>query len=246
MKPVPPALMVFCLLACLAGAPRPAAAQSPMPSSSPQGIRQSCPAPDGAPVVTSHFTDNAPKYNINLSSADLGHFHIDTKVSRAPHETFRTGGLTESAYSPTYNIQFLVRSDYTTGLSCLYINELDLDVVFSPVVYIASEFRPGSCRYTDTMRHERRHVDTTIITLKEYLPQLAEVARQATAANAVTGPFNSESIKDAQQQVSSNIRAMLAAELDTVDKVHFQRQQAIDTRQEYMRATRACPNEPLP
>ena len=198
------------------------------------------------PVVNATFTNNKPVYNLTLSSAELGSFKIDTQVSHSPHETFHVGGLTVSAYGPTYNIEFQISTNPNNGRSCLYIDHVDLDLTLSPTVYIANAFAPGSCRYTDTMRHEQRHVDTSVITLNEYFPVLRQIAEQTARADAVTGPIPTSGLGAAEKKVADDMRDALTPELGLIDKIHFERQQQIDTRAEYMRATRACPNEPLP
>jgi len=207
-----------------------------------QSFGAPCPAAPEAPAVTAGFTNNPPKYDLDLTSAQLGRFHISTKVSKSPRETFRTGGLTSSLYKPGYNVRYMTMDNPNTGMSCLYINRIDVSVSFSPTVYIAHEFKPGSCRYTDTMRHEQRHVDTTVITIKEYMPKLKADAQRAARAYAVTGPFPTAQAAAMQHKMTENIRQTLAPDIEELDKVHFQRQQAIDTRREYLRATLACPN----
>jgi hypothetical protein len=234
------ALFVFCLTAAFS------AMLSAAPAFAQEDLSNTCPAADAPPVLASKFENDPPKYTNALTSAELGHFKVSTVVARAPREIFRVGGLTSSLYSPTYNIEFLIRSNPGNGHACLYIKKVDLELVLAPTVYIAHEFPPGSCRYNDTLHHEQRHVATSVITLNEYMPALTETARRAMEDNAVVGPFISGDADAVQQNVAANIRAALQKELDVIDKVHFQRQQAIDTRAEYLRATRACPNEPLP
>lgn len=229
-----PALSGLYILASSLGTPAPAA-----------DMAEACPAMP-APVIDGAFTHAPPVYDLTRSSDQLGAFHVDTQFSRGAHEIFRVGGLTVSEYAPTFNIRFEIRSNPANGHACLYIQKADIDMTLSPTVYIANAFAPHSCRYTDTMRHEQRHVDTAIITLSEYFPALKSIAQRLALQDAVMGPMTDAQIETAQKKIVDDFHAALGQELEVIDKTLFARQQQIDTRAEYMRATRACPNEPLP
>jgi hypothetical protein len=200
-----------------------------------------------APVaqVTMVFNNNLPTENNRLTSAELGTFNISTTFSKSRKEMFTVGGVTVSDYSPQFLITFSGASDPITGKSCLAAEKIELSLNYSPVIYIATEYKPGSCRYKEIMLHEARHVNTDIITFREYLPIMQAEVQQAAAKLKVMGPLAAHEVLPARDKTVDALKAALGASIDKISSVLHQRQQAIDTRAEYIRTSRACPHEPI-
>lgn len=200
-----------------------------------------------APValVTMVFNNNLPIENNTVSSAELGNFNISTTFSKSRREMFAVGGVTVSDFSPQFLITFAGDTDPITGKTCLSAEKVELSLNYNPIVYIASEYRPGTCRYREIMLHEARHVNTDIITFREYLPKLQAEMQQAASGLRVMGPLAPHEILPARDKTVDTLKAALGASVDRIAAVLHQRQQAIDTREEYLRTSRACPNEPI-
>jgi hypothetical protein len=195
--------------------------------------------------VTMVFNNNLPIENNTVSSAELGNFNISTTFSKSRKEIFVVGGVTVSDFSPQFLITFAGASDPVTGKTCLAAEKIELSLNYNPIVYIASEYKPGTCRYKEIMLHEVRHVNTDIITFREYLPVIQAEMQQAAAKLQVMGPLAQHEILPARDRTVDVLKAALGASVDKVSAVLHQRQQAIDTRAEYMRSVRACPGEPI-
>ena len=95
------------------------------------------------------------------------------------------------------------------------------------------------------MLHEARHVNTDIITFREYLPIMQADMQQAAARLQVMGPLAAHEVLPARDKTVDTLKTALGASVDKISAVLHQRQQAIDTRAEYMRSSRACPHEPI-
>lgn len=205
-------------------------------------LAQGCP-PQQAATVTINVVNNPPVYDNSYSSAELGEVPIDTRISQHSDEVFITGGLTRGEITTSWNTSFSKLLDESSGLSCLWLKSVDLTLSYTPTVYIASEHRPGSCRYNVIMEHEVRHVNTDIMTLNEYLPLIQQNLQYAVNTLGVHGPYLDMQMQSIQQNMRDVISGRLRDTLLEMDSLRRQRQQLIDTRQEYMRLSRLCPQE---
>lgn len=208
------------------------------------GFDSTCPQQSPA-KVTMVFNNNLPVENNTLTSAELGNFHISTTFSKSRKEMFTVGGVTVSDFSPQFLVTFEGSTDPVSGKTCLSAKTIELSLTYNPVVYIASEYKQGSCRHKEVMLHEVRHVNTDIITFKEYLPVLQADMAAAAAALKPMGPLSPAEVLPARDKIVDILQAALGVSIDKIGKVLHQRQQAIDTRQEYLRSSRACPDEPI-
>lgn len=204
----------------------------------------SCAQPASPPAVTMTFTPSQPSVTHNLDHAALGQFATSTTFSHHKNEVFLTGGITESNIRTEFNVGFTQQINPVTGSACLAVNEINLNLIYEPIVHIASNFPQGSCRFMTTWEHELRHVNTDLVTLKERAPLLEQAAKQAAQKISVIGPMERSALEVQQQAVIDQIGAVVETTFAGIDQLRMQRQQLIDTRAEYLRLSKACPPEP--
>lgn len=202
-----------------------------------------CPAAP-APVITVDFQNMPAHYKSDLSSAELGNFKIDTTFSHGANEIFKVGGLTQSQVKTSYKMKTLAQSNPQTHQSCVWIESINIEVSYSPIVYIASEYKQGSCRYNITAQHELRHVNTDIITLNEHIKDLQAAVAAVASTLKVHEPFATNDIEKVRAYFTQKIEHTVQAQSDAMERRRAQRQQLIDTRQEYLRLSKECPGEP--
>lgn len=205
-------------------------------------LAQGCP-PQQMPMVNINVVNTPPVYDNTYSSAELGEVPIDTKIARHSNEVFITGGLTRGQVTTAWETSFAKMLDERSGVACLWLKSVNLTLTYTPNVYIASEHRPGSCRYDVIMEHEIRHVNTDIMTLNEYLPLIQQNLQYAVDTLGVRGPYHDTQMSRIQQDMQDVISGRLRDTLAEMDAVRRKRQQMIDTRQEYMRLSGLCPDE---
>ena len=206
----------------------------------------SCPAPSPPATAILTFTTVPPDISNVKSSKALGGYHISTTFSHSLNEMFTVGGLTVSDFAPEYLIHFSLTQDAEGTQVCLSPASVEITLKYAPRVFIASEAPEGSCRYRDTLTHEMRHVNTDIITFNELLPQLKQAVQDALDHMQPIGPMAPASMDKAQNIITDKIRDTVVKKVDEIEQIRFNRQQQIDTRQEYMRASKACPDNTSP
>jgi hypothetical protein len=204
-----------------------------------------CP-PQGIPQVQMQTVNTPAQFSTSLSSAELGNFPVSTVVARHSNEIFVTGGITRGQITTSYDMAFNKLLNSATQMACIWPKQVRVTVSYAPIVYIAREYRPGSCRYNTTMEHELRHVNTDVITLNEYLPRIQNAVQGVVNALGVRGPMPDHAATAQQEAMVDAIAGRLKGILAEMDAVRMQRQQQIDTRQEYMRLGKVCAHEKNP
>ena len=200
--------------------------------------------PDQAPAkVDLQFTNKPPVEHNDKSGAELGNYHVSTTFSHSQNEIFTVGGLMLSKFEPHYKTRFGVVTDAEGLTECLSLYDVAITVDYAPEIYIASEAKTGSCRYTVTLQHEVRHVNTDIITFNEYLPQLKKAVEDAAATMKPLGPFDISRHKEMEDVIFKAVEDSLAKKAGEIEQTRMNRQQMIDTRAEYLRGSKLCGGE---
>lgn len=204
-----------------------------------------CPA---AATPSVHVALNAsdPPYYTNMTSRDLTKGYADNPDSTLSTDgQWMIGGLTLSDIAGSYSVSFRTETDNTTHLTCFSVDEVDVDIVYTPQIFIASDFLSPEkkCRYTVTLAHERRHVGLDLETINDYTPQLQQQIADYIGTLGPQGPFDAAHIDGAEQSVTDAINAAAQPVVDQLIELRRQRQASIDTVENYNRETALCPGE---
>lgn len=201
-----------------------------------------CAAPATPPVVHITFVNRPPEVTHTLDHNALGQFNASTTFAKHTHETFLTGGITESNIKTDFQIGFRQTINRAAGQACISVEKIDITLSYKPVVHMAREFPAGSCRFNTTWEHELRHVNTDVITLRERGPLLQQAAYKSALQIGAVGPVSLENLALQQKHIVTQVGAAIEAAFQDIDRLRMHRQQLIDTREEYLRLSRACPD----
>lgn len=192
------------------------------------------------PTVEMKFINGSPTYDSRMTSAQLGGFDIDTTFSHHRNEVFKTGGVTEGKLKTGLQMTFRKAVDHNETYACVWLESVEVIVDYKPLVHMARELGPGTCEYNTTLQHENRHVGTDVITIREYLPQLESAIQQAAASTGVIIASPVSTVPQKKEILMTPIRQAMDRVVAALDATRGQRQQMIDTRQEYLRLSNAC------
>ncbi|MBB5610829.1 MULTISPECIES: hypothetical protein [unclassified Janthinobacterium] len=147
-------------------------------------------------------------------------------------------GLTKTESQVVIALAGPMLQDAASGYECV-APQIAVKLTYAPVViYIGSEFAPGTCAYDEILAHELRHMKTYM----DHLPRVEKIVRAALAKRFEARPLYAP---------SGTAKAALAREIDTgwlpyikaeMSKVEVL-QAAIDSPQEYARLGKACNGE---
>ena len=198
------------------------------------------------PAVDVQLRASDPPHYTNMTSQEL-----TTGYGNNPDSTLATdgqwmiGGLTLTDIAGEYSVNFVTQTDTTTHLTCLGVREVDVDIVYTPQIFIASDFLgpDKKCRYLVTMAHEQKHVATDLETINDFAPEIRRQLREYAATLEMEGPFNPEDIDGQQQLITQAVEDAASPVIDQLVQVRRARQAAIDTIANYRAETAMCPGE---
>ncbi|MDE1152749.1 MAG: hypothetical protein PW788_09455 [Micavibrio sp.] len=197
----------------------------------------------GKPEVHVQLNASDPPYYTNMSSADLtAGFSDNPDSTLATDGNWMVGGLTVSDLRGEYTVNFKTLT-YEDGTVCMSVSNVDFEIVYTPVIYIASDFLNKTCKYTVTKAHERLHVGTDLETINDFTPQIEDQLHGYVDTLGSMGPFDAASVNGEQTAITNTIQQDAAPILDELIEVRRQRQGKIDTIENYKRETALCPGE---
>ena len=184
---------------------------------------------------------------VSLLTTQSGGYTVDTHLSYKTLTQMKGAGtstyvlgLTQTESRVEIGLGGLILQDAASSYECM-APRVTVNLFYVPVViYIGSEFAPGSCPYQAILKHELRHLKAYM----DHLPIVASRVRVALAKRFQAKPLYA---------FSGTARAALESELDDawmayikaeMGKVELQ-QAAIDSPEEYARLGKCCHGEIL-
>jgi hypothetical protein len=123
--------------------------------------------------------------------------------------------------------------------TCIYAKNLTVEVFYSSEIYVASEYKKGTCKHKVTLEHEHKHhnanisaVKAHVETLKKDMPEIVTYLEQKSISNA--------GAQDASNKLQAGFHDALNFYTKQVKAIMEQKNSQIDTPEEYARAGRVC------
>ncbi len=174
-----------------------------------------------------------PRLHHNLSIAQLG--------LRMPHGPgARVLGLADVRLDFGWSVGFEWRP-WDDGF-CFWVRRTELTIRHpSPDIYIAREYRRGTCPYRTILGHEQRHIRISKELIDRYIPRLRWVL---TSLRIPTGerPVFVASAEDAKPEISALMKELAEPLFQEMAKALREAQAKIDSPASYRRLRKACRN----
>lgn len=198
-----------------------------------------CPAPPPPEVaVELHASD--PTLDTSMTRAELtAGFADNPDSSLATEPGWHIGGLALSNVQVRTGAQFqeVIMSDNS---GCFWVHKINFDIVYTPVIFIASDYLHDECRYTLTLAHEQRHVGTDLKTFNDFTPAIQDALRRVGSAYGAMGPYPAAQLQQMAQQVVDHISDQAQPVVEQLTKVRRQRQAQFDTESNYRYESALC------
>jgi hypothetical protein len=192
-----------------------------------------CPSYPDVPVdISAHF-DN-PTYDHSQDINAILRIANDSKHSIKEGLTL---GVTR--YDPVMEFNVSIHEmRIASGLACAFVDHVDVNIGYKNVaVYIASEIPQDSCGFNQVMQHEQKHIDVNKQILAEYAPRIQSELKEYLRMNGV---FKQVKEDYALAILHDRLQQLLNGIITDMTEENHRRQQAIDTRAEYVRVSSAC------
>jgi hypothetical protein len=206
-------------------------------------------APAGGAHARTPFQDSceaaSSRAGARFSSRDSG-FRIDNSLSLRTLTGMKRPGVqnglvlgltrTESRVAIKVDGKLLTQPD---GLLECIMPQLEVTLYYPPiVVYVGSEFAPGTCSYREILAHEMRHLHAYM----DFLPKAEARIRDRLATRFTGKPLYARQGQGRdllQREIDASWMPFIKAEMMRVERL----QAAIDNPQEYARLGKVCRGE---
>jgi hypothetical protein len=106
-------------------------------------------------------------------------------------------------------------------------------------VYVASDFKPGTCEYRAVLDHENQHVGINNAALKEFAPRFRATLEKALAAQQPVFSHDGQAGTDAALEA---VQDRMNGHLDQFQQLTAQRNAPLDSQNNYGETAKLCSN----
>lgn len=192
------------------------------------------------PKITTKIVSKETKYDNTKSHKQLEKFKIDTVSPYEAGVHSKVSGLMSSNINVSMRANIAWSTHPITKNTCMWYDEITVDIVSAPTIFIASEHNNNRCRYNATMRHELKHIEVDESIIRKYSTQFESSVRQAARKIDVSGPFPKDQIENQRVALNAEIQRAIETTLTSMKNERRAKQQKVDSRHEYDRLSRMC------
>ncbi|TAL30753.1 MAG: hypothetical protein EPN97_11755 [Alphaproteobacteria bacterium] len=230
---------------------------------------EGCPAID-PPVLNLQLEQNPPLTYEDQSIVDISRDQVNSQVQGLVSDnpvarmtalaqvteqqklsvegaSWFTGGYMQGNLTSKGAISFkVVPQGVTDGtqVACVYVDKVDLTLVFNPEVHIAAEWASRPCAHQVVTAHENSHVLRDLYAISQFMPR-AKIA-MADFLNGMSGegPMPADQTQPGADALSQQISGLIVNSIyPPLEILRAQYQAEIDNDENYRREWALCPAE---
>lgn len=188
------------------------------------------------PITTVNFETKSVEYIREHDASELTNMH-----SRGQFTGTRVLGLTGGDVGVSFTAKFQA-SPYTDleNHYCLTVKSVNATFSALPKIYIAENFRRGTCEYAKVLAHELKHVKILKKAHTESLHEYRKYLNLTASQIPVLPPMLLSDVNLRKQQLVTYIRDDLHGYLQDVERDIEIRQKELDSKEEYERIWDKC------
>jgi hypothetical protein len=196
------------------------------------------------PKISVLPTNGRVKYNLTKTKSQLNRVDVDTISPYGPKHKTNVSGLMSGTLQIKHEIGFVQETYDRVNQACVYLKSVDVTLHIDPTIYIAREYPKGSCMYDAILTHEMKHVREDQLIINKYTNIIGHAMENiVNKVGAAHGPYAPRSVPSAQKDIQTSLHAVLNNYSDQMNAERRQRQQAIDSFEEYESIGNQCKSE---
>ena len=124
---------------------------------------------------------------------------------------------------------------------CIWYDKIDLKIEISPEIVIAKEVAEDPCRYKVTKEHELKHVMVDRKIVNKYAKTMGQKLFDGLKSRGfMVGPVKAERAQAVAQRMQETVGQLIEWEYKKMEIERAEKQQAVDSLEEYERVGNAC------
>ena len=198
-----------------------------------------CPSKPAGKVNIIWGSDNI-QYDFTKSQEQMDVMENHTINPYGRDAKTHVGGLMKGGLSVNSRVQVATLTYPRTRQICQWIDNMNVNIRIDPKIYVSREYKKGSCRHKAILGHEMKHVFVDREVVKKYIPIIQRYLDQAVRKVGLVGPKPERDARRYQQKINEYMEEQLKSVTDKMYAERTQKQQAVDTLEEYKRVAAMC------
>ncbi len=200
-----------------------------------------CPAHEPTKIEVIPHTAKV-KYDYSQSLEQIQAYQTDTIDPYSFHGHTITQGFMRGQIELRHKITFGTIKNSSLGYGCLWYNTIRIELDIDPSIVIAKELYDDKCMREAIIEHEMKHVYVDRKIVNQYAKSIGQRVFSALKKRGFSvGPFAIERMEEIQGKMQRVVAQILDLEYKKLGITRKERQQAVDSLEEYQRVDDECP-----
>lgn len=182
------------------------------------------------------------QYDFTKTKNEMSRFDIGTLSPYAPHHTVHIKGVMNANIRSEQWSDFVRETYEHADTGCLYIKKIEIKVDVDSTIYVAKEHPEGSCEHKEILKHEKKHLREDQLVINKYSKLVKDdLDGFVQKTKGSFGPYKISELSKVEKNLRQQIADLVTARHDKMNVERQERQQAIDSIEEYDAIAAACP-----
>lgn len=187
------------------------------------------------------------QYDYSQTLEQLASTEIDTINPYGFDSISHTNGYMKGriAMKPYVKVDYKHYPKY--GAVCLWYDTVNLDIQIDPTIVIAKEVAKDKCMLNAVREHELKHVRVDREIVNKYAKTMGKKLHDGLKQRGfLVGPVRQEDAQAIVTRMQETVGQLVEMEYKKMEIKRAERQQAVDSLEEYTRVSNECPNYKSP
>lgn len=183
------------------------------------------------------------KYDYSKSLQAIQSVETDTRNPYGLHSLTVTQGFMKGQvkFEPSVTLDYKIVPKSNTA--CLWYKDISLNIEITPTIVIGREVGQDRCMRAAVIEHEHKHVKVDREIVNKYARRMGEkIYERLSQQGFIFGPVASKSAEDVANFMHDSVHDVLKEEYRIMEHERAAAQQAVDSRAEYDRVAKLCPD----
>ena len=180
-------------------------------------------------------------YDTSQTLAQIQQADVDTINPYGFGTKSHTNGYMKGGVGVKQNVKIGHQQIWNGKAVCVWYDRIDITIEIDPTIVIASELKKDRCKFNAVKEHELKHVMVDRKVVNKYAKTMGKkIYDGLNSRGFITGPVRAEYTKEIVKRMQDTAWQLIDIEQQKMQLERAERQQAVDTIEEYERVNSLC------
>ena len=181
------------------------------------------------------------KYDISQTRDEIQKYNIDTVNPYGFDAKTHTNGFMRGLIKMQPFVKLDYKYVYQNQAVCIWYEKVELKIEIEPEIVIAKEVASDRCEYSAVKEHELKHVMVDRKIVNKYAKTMGKKVYEGLKSRGfVVGPIRPEAAEAVAKRMQETVGQLVELEYQKMSIERQERQQAVDSLEEYERVNSLC------